>query len=489
MQFVAGPTVRWCACVCGPWWTAHALLSPPALRRGCLPVVGRVAWVCPPPPLSSLSPLSHPPTHAPTCVCVQVLFAAEAPSIASHRYAPSLMRLRGALQQVFAHLAYATRRAYDPAVLVQACADDPPGFFVMDAPVCAQNDANEFFNLLTDRAGDCFPGTTERAGAMAEDLLANVGAAAEVAPAAGVPEPRDVMSAAMGGSLVHQLIGTGQCPHRKDRVEAFMCVSLEVTGKSNVLESLHALVESEVLSGDNAYLCDVCGKTVRVATWRLVTRGPCPPPRLPHRAQTCLMRHIRAAKRALLRAWVGTLLCRPPAFMGRCAQVETVRRSCFNELPNTLVLHLKRFELDFDTMAKVKVNSKFSFPEVLDLFPFTAEGMPTHAAPGSGSGASEAGASRGVFLMGRPCCHGLARCRVGTALLRHLFRFFAVSVLYCLGAAWPQRPGLTAWTLQAPAPCRSRPHRLRSLSVAGASISCGGSLCTRELRTAVITTP
>lgn len=61
--------------------------------------------------------------------------------------------------------------------------------------------------------------------------------------------------------------GNGSCGHRKERLEPFMCVSLEVTGKATILDSLDAFVAGEMLAGDNAFFCESCGKAVRVPLW------------------------------------------------------------------------------------------------------------------------------------------------------------------------------------------------------------------------------
>lgn len=45
-------------------------------------------------------------------------------------------------------------------------------------------------------------------------------------------------------------------------------------------------------------------------------------------------------------------------------QVETFKRACLHSLPPTLVLHLKRFELNYDTFTKQKVNTRCEFPQV-----------------------------------------------------------------------------------------------------------------------------
>jgi hypothetical protein len=55
--------------------------------------------------------------------------------------------------------------------------------------------------------------------------------------------------------------------------------------------------------------------------------------------------------------------------------IDTLKRSCIKELPNTLILHLKRFEFNFDTMRKVKLNDYCEFPDVLDMLPYTREGL------------------------------------------------------------------------------------------------------------------
>jgi hypothetical protein len=121
------------------------------------------------------------------------------------------------MQHVFGHLAHSHRRSYNPVVLVEACSDAPPGFFALDSPVREQNDANEFFNVLVDRCGDCFPVDLPSAsGASVEGPKEEdgVGSSADV----GVPETKDAgsaqggkaqdcITAAMQGSLVHQLIG------------------------------------------------------------------------------------------------------------------------------------------------------------------------------------------------------------------------------------------------------------------------------------------
>lgn len=53
-------------------------------------------------------------------------------------------------------------------------------------------------------------------------------------------------------------------------------------------------------------------------------------------------------------------------------KVRTLKRLCIKELPNILIIVLKRFEFNYDTMKKIKVNDYCSFPLDLDMKKFTA---------------------------------------------------------------------------------------------------------------------
>ncbi|KAF9401029.1 hypothetical protein BGX21_002899 [Mortierella sp. AD011] len=43
------------------------------------------------------------------------------------------------------------------------------------------------------------------------------------------------------------------------------------------------------------------------------------------------------------------------------------------ELPQNLILHLKRFDYDMDTMRRIKINDRFEFPTSLDMEPYTLD--------------------------------------------------------------------------------------------------------------------
>uniref|UniRef100_T1IKX5 ubiquitinyl hydrolase 1 n=1 Tax=Strigamia maritima TaxID=126957 RepID=T1IKX5_STRMM len=105
------------------------------------------------------------------------------------------------------------------------------------------------------------------------------------------------------------------CPHRYEREESFM--ALNVTVKShNLQESLDQFVKGELLDGDNAYFCEKCSE-----------------------------------KR------------------------NTIKRTCIKKLSLVLVIHLKRFDYDWEANRALKFDDHFKFPWTLDMSPYMAEGI------------------------------------------------------------------------------------------------------------------
>jgi len=118
-----------------------------------------------------------------------------------------------------------------------------------------------------------------------------------------------------GGKVSH-IITCQDCKSISERLEDYLSLSLDVKGKSNILKSLDLYVEGEALDGSNQYFCQSC-----------------------------------QAKR------------------------DSVKMACIKELPNVLILHLKRFEFDLELMRKVKLNERCEFPFVLNMRPYTKEGL------------------------------------------------------------------------------------------------------------------
>lgn len=126
---------------------------------------------------------------------------------------------------------------------------------------------------------------------------------------------KNLIKAHFGGLQVTELIGQ-DCPHRSERYEPFLTVSVEVKNKKSLQEGLESFVAGEMLEGENAYQCDHCE-----------------------------------------------------------AKVRAVRRVCLKHLPNFLIIALRRFEFDFETMNRVKLNDFCEFPLDIDLEPYTQEGL------------------------------------------------------------------------------------------------------------------
>jgi ubiquitin carboxyl-terminal hydrolase 9/24 len=105
-----------------------------------------------------------------------------------------------------------------------------------------------------------------------------------------------------------------QCDHTKERYELTLSVPVDVKNKNSLIESLKTLVQGELLQGENAYYCDLCQKKVPV-----------------------------------------------------------LMRTSLKYLPNYLVFALRRFEFNYDTMSRNKIDDYFEFPLDLDMKEFTVE--------------------------------------------------------------------------------------------------------------------
>ena len=104
------------------------------------------------------------------------------------------------------------------------------------------------------------------------------------------------------------------------REQSFMALNLTVKS-TNLLESLEQFVRGELLDGDNAYFCEKCQE-----------------------------------KRS------------------------AIKRMCIRQLPKTLVIQLKRFHYDYETNRAVKFDDHFEFPRLLDMGPYTTEGIKSASA-------------------------------------------------------------------------------------------------------------
>jgi len=130
------------------------------------------------------------------------------------------------------------------------------------------------------------------------------------------------IQAALGGTFAQVITVAGRPELRSERDEDFYQISLDVRGKRGLEESLESYVAVELMDGQNQWLCEELGQ-----------------------------------------------------------KVDAEKRTLIRNLPHTLMLHLKRFEWDYETYSRWKVKDRFEFPIELNMKPYTHEG-----AAGGGGG-------------------------------------------------------------------------------------------------------
>ncbi len=124
-----------------------------------------------------------------------------------------------------------------------------------------------------------------------------------------------MLAKCFGGSLLNVKTPKG-CSHRTVRKEPFINLELIIRGKGSIQNSLSALAEGELMQGENRVVCEDCGE-----------------------------------------------------------KKDAIRRTCLGTLPNLLIIHLKRFDLDYTTFETVKLTDHCDFPLDLDMEPYTFEGI------------------------------------------------------------------------------------------------------------------
>lgn len=134
---------------------------------------------------------------------------------------------------------------------------------------------------------------------------------------AGTPQ-RNLVKDIFGGKSCLELIPRG-CSHRTERLEDFLSLPVEVRGKHNLEESLTEWARGDLLAGDNQYSCEACGGEKR----------------------------------------------------------DTLKRSTIATGPRVLIVQCKRFEYNYETLRRIKVNDRYDFPLRLSLAPYTAKALDT----------------------------------------------------------------------------------------------------------------
>ncbi|KAJ5079287.1 ubiquitin carboxyl-terminal hydrolase faf-y-related [Anaeramoeba ignava] len=118
-----------------------------------------------------------------------------------------------------------------------------------------------------------------------------------------------------GGKFVNQIIAI-ESGNVSERLENFYTISLDVLNQRNLEESLDLYIKGEMLVGDNQYYSEALQK-----------------------------------------------------------KVDALKRVCVKELPKVMVVNLKRFEYDLETMQRYKINTRFEFPMTLNMRKYTREGI------------------------------------------------------------------------------------------------------------------
>ena len=104
------------------------------------------------------------------------------------------------------------------------------------------------------------------------------------------------------------------CKHHRTNINNFYSIQLQIQGKKNIYESLDTLIEGELMNGDNCIFCPECNN-----------------------------------------------------------KFPAVKSQNFKTLPRMLIFVLKRFEFDYDTMKKVKINDYYEFPVELDMSKYISD--------------------------------------------------------------------------------------------------------------------
>jgi ubiquitin carboxyl-terminal hydrolase 9/24 len=230
-------------------------------------------------------------------------------------------RVLDQLQRTFCFFKLSKWRFFDPVQFVEACRSLHLNFNVYH-----QNDAAEFSDQLLDRIETVTKGKHTQRDAWNNTFMSSFSDSYRYSATIDDAWNNTFMSHVFGGKWLYQKIPKDceaydhvkeTCGHwQSSRQESFLKVELIIRGKDKIEDSLGELIQGELMDGDNKIQCDVCTQ-----------------------------------KKA------------------------TTRRTCFGHLPNTMILHLKRFDLDFQTFETVKLNNRMAFPLRINMFEYTKEGI------------------------------------------------------------------------------------------------------------------
>lgn len=188
------------------------------------------------------------------------------------------------LQLIFANLQETEKKYYTPRDFTKTISIEG-----RPVDVRRQQDAQEFFNILSENIEDEVKGTTN------EKLLKEI----------------------LGGEICNEIKSLEEGhEYVSHSYEPFYTLQLDIKNRKSIEEALDYYIKPDILEGDNKYYCEKYDKKIKVH------------------------------KRAFLK-----------------------------KTSNTLVINLKRFEFDYNTFRKYKVNDYCEFPMEFSIKPWTKEGI------------------------------------------------------------------------------------------------------------------
>lgn len=105
--------------------------------------------------------------------------------------------------------------------------------------------------------------------------------------------------------------------------------------------------------------------------------------------------------------------------------VDIVKRPLIGRPPATFIVHAKRIDFDFETFQNEKINSRLEFPQVLDIWPYSRDGVMQREAEeaAEAAGVAPAAAPTGVSPSDYTYCLMGVVCHSGTAASGHYYSF------------------------------------------------------------------
>jgi ubiquitin C-terminal hydrolase len=217
------------------------------------------------------------------------------PEIPADAISPENLQVLTEMQRMFAHLQDSDRQYFDPESFGKAC----------KLEIGVQQDADEFFNYVTDKLDHVLKATEQ---------------------------PR-LLKDVFGGSTSNELACSANPDHVTKNTEDFMTLSVDIENKSDLSQALTSFFQGETISN---YNCDRCKCVLlhRVPNNKIDSHLPFP-------------------------------IC--------SKKVDVVKRVALGSLPNTLIVHLKRFRFHIERLQKEKLQHCVEFPMSLNVRQYCSE--------------------------------------------------------------------------------------------------------------------